>query len=205
MNLWTNNEMKLIKKYPYQIDKLVRQLPRHTIHSIRHKRHRLNIKKTSYFKEENINIDKVKRNSDIIAWFLCGEGCFTLSRYRDNRDKQYYYSSRISVTNTNLKLLKKYKNLIDDGKIYSYNPGGTRKERYDWILTSTRDCLIFLQCIYSSLPIKKEQARILIEFCKLRLKDDTTPGQKLKNNLYYSKYEALYKRMLELNRRGVRK
>lgn len=102
------------------------------------------------------------RNPEAVAWVVASEGSISLIRAN-------YERSIAPVINvyTKEEFLTKFKDMVDDvGQIWTR---GARKagnaQSYEWSLNTYATCLNFLLEIYEYLPIKQEQANVVIDFC----------------------------------------
>jgi len=105
------------------------------------------------------------RNPEAVAWTIATEGCIGIYKRTDIKT---LLRPMISVSNTSLKLVEDFKDLTGIG----YVTNGTNfkghprwNSIYRWEICSYRDCLLFIADIIGYLPIKQEQAKIMLEFC----------------------------------------
>jgi hypothetical protein len=103
-----------------------------------------------------------------LAAYVEGEGCLFIKarhRVRPARGPRYHQPT-MEVNNTALELVEKCRE-IAGGSIYGPTPGGGRcKPSYRWRLVGIR-LPIVLNAILPHLVIKREQALILLELCRL--------------------------------------
>lgn len=131
------------------------------------------------------------KNSKYIyaAGIIDGEGCLIISR--SNRDSYFNYYGRIHVKNTDTRLMKW---LVDNfgGNIHVHKPKSVKHSvAYSWYFAgNAKSKELFLLAIMPYLIVKKEQAKVLVDFH--RLSDQKCPDIR----------EQLYQRMRELNKRG---
>jgi len=134
--------------------------------------------------------------------FLAGEGCFRVSKQnRKWKNGRLDYRPQISVAQRadNIEMLKWAKERFggslvrNDGRhdIPNQNPS------YVWILTSGITCLEVLEFfLQMELPNNKiKQAKLLYEFCKLKIKYKNLTGKpKFGSNkrLYYNEKDYKY-------------
>lgn len=125
-----------------------------------------------------------------VAGIIDGEGCLIITR--SNRHGSYFnYYARIHVKNTDMRLMRW---LVDNfgGNIHPHKPKSVKHSMaYSWYFSgNAKSKELFLLAIMPYLIVKKEQAKILVEFH--RLHDQKCPEIR----------EQLYQRMRVLNRRG---
>ena len=140
---------------------------------------------------------------DLIAWAIACEGCITLTRQSRDR-KSYALHPKITFHNTNEGLGLLFQELVGDGKIHSqrdYSP--KHKDRWIWQLSGYKEIKMFLEDIIDYLPIKEEQARIVLEFCSRRLNIKKKGiNFKLGQTTWSEKDEEDRLRINKLNKRG---
>jgi len=137
-------------------------------------------------------------NPEAVAWTIAAEGTITIAMSNSKR-KKYYYPS-ISVSNTSERFILEFKDMTGRYGSSSYKPysrGNGHKPCYFWRITKIEDCLDFLTEIVPYLPIKMEQAELVIHYCKRRL-----ARFKQYNSMEDEDYDII-DRMRELNRRGL--
>ena len=132
--------------------------------------------------------DKVKFG--YLAGIIDGEGCLIISR--TNRGSYMNYYGRIHVKNTDTKLMKW---LVDNfgGTVNAITPSDAIKHAvaYSWYSSgNAHDKEVLLLALMPYLVVKREQAKILIEF--FRMSGEVNP----------QKREELYQKIHALNRRG---
>jgi len=113
-----------------------------------------------------------------IAWTIASEGTITINPYFSKSRKGYSLAyPTLSVSNTEQEFLRAFHEMV--GKIglitRSSKAVGNRKESGQWQLRSIEGCLRLLEQIFDYLPIKKKQAMIVMEYCRLRLKHMSKP------------------------------
>lgn len=124
-----------------------------------------------------------------LAGIIDGEGCLIISR-SDRGNYQNYYG-RIHVKNTDKRLMKW---LVDyfGGNIHTNKPKSDKHSvAYSWYFSgNAKSKEVFLLAIMPYLIIKREQAKVLVEF--FRLSEQKCPELRKK----------LYQKMHSLNKRG---
>jgi hypothetical protein len=131
-------------------------------------------------------MDKAKYG--YLAGIIDGEGCITVGRgIRENG--VINYNSIVMVTNTN-KAVIEWLHEQFGGMYYGSKPNNlVSKPSYRWRLLKKKDIELLLLAIIPYLIIKKEQAKVLLEFVRLPRNDDVQKRQELCN-----KIQALNKR-----------
>ena len=147
---------------------------------------------------------------EIIAWSLAWEGWIGLTKCSRSKGHAMQYTPHITIGNTDIELLKKFRDITGCGHIYTYNTGKTYKSNWRvqaaWQINNTFEVLEFLQEIYGFLPAKQPQANLLMEFCRIRL-DRKQKGYKGFNmrsgiNTWSIREEEIYQELKKLNKRG---
>jgi len=102
-------------------------------------------------------------NPQAVAWIIAAEGSISLLRSNNGKG----VSAHINVYNTDLRFLEQFMELVDGiGHIYTRGKKLVgKKQSYEWCLSTYSECLNLLTEIYEWLPIKQEQAEIVIDFC----------------------------------------
>ena len=146
------------------------------------------------------------KNPEAIAWAIAAEGYISLRKNHNS------LQPRVGLANTKQDFITKFQTMIGGlGRTYYYkHPNPKHKGKWFWELYSTGDCLEFLVDIYDYLPIKKEQADIVIGFC-MRALDRTAKTRNLfRGSPEWKSAWSLttqdmddYEEMKKLNSRGV--
>ena len=137
-----------------------------------------------------------------MAWTISWEGCIGL--YKIKRSKTPEYNCRISVDNTNKDLIEKFRKLVGYGNVYNHRgQTGKNKACYKWELYSLFLLKKFLEEVLPYLPSKKEQARLVLEFCNLRLSASRVGINLREGTTRTEREEEIYQRMRKLNQRGM--
>lgn len=136
-------------------------------------------------------------NPQAVAWTIAAEGSITIG-LTHSKGRIYYYPV-IEVVTTNKDFINQFWELA--GYYGSANYGvearnPRHKDNYRWGITKVSEALCFLLEIRPYLPIKLEQANLVIEFCQRRLK-----RWKQRNNLEERDYEIVNE-IRKLNKRG---
>lgn len=125
-----------------------------------------------------------------LAGIIDGEGCITIGRgFRPNGTINY--NAILMVTNTDLKVIKWLHEQFG-GSYYKSKPNNfVSKESYRWRMLKKAEIELMLLAIIPYLIIKKEQAKILLEFVRLTRNDDVQKRQELSIKI------------MALNKRGI--
>jgi len=133
-----------------------------------------------------------EKNWSYLAGLFDGEGCISICPRKDKHgDNAFIFC--IQITNTNTTLMKW---LIEHfGGVYYSQDGKSRKPNwkpsYRWRVKGRANEEEFLLGVLPYLVIKKEQAKLALEF--VRMWQEKNPARRLE----------ISNRMCELNRRGV--
>src|SRR5688500_4637701 len=101
-----------------------------------------------------------------IAGIIDGEGCIAIGKHKTRAYKSgYQVCPRLSVTNTNLKLLKDLRKVTGVGNITSFE----RKKNPNWKIGYTwqvfgKDINKVLVTVLPYLRLKQRQAKLVIRF-----------------------------------------
>jgi hypothetical protein len=125
-----------------------------------------------------------------LAGIVDGEGCLIISR--SNRGSYMNYYGRIHVKNTDYRLIQW---LLDNfgGNVHESIPTDPKRHAiaYSWYFSGdAHDKEVLLLALMPYLIVKKEQAKVLIEF--FRMSGEKNPAKR----------EELYQRNAALNHRG---
>src|SRR3990167_8928955 len=143
-----------------------------------------------------------KEDLAYIAGLYDGEGCITLvKQIEKRRSKEYiYYNPKASIGMTNRKAIdfvaERFK-----GNIWFIKKNGVWKPLYHFDISNCKRVFVFLKEIYPYLQVKKEQARIVLEFIASR--------ENLPNNVrwgessYTTEHHKLCEEIRKLNKRGI--
>lgn len=128
-----------------------------------------------------------KAKCGYLAGIIDGEGCITIGR--GIKKDTINYNAILMVTNTDKNVIQWLKDNFG-GNFYDSKPNNiVSKPSYRWRLLKKSDLELLLLSIIPYLIIKKQQAKILLEFVRLSRNDDVQKRQEL-----YSKIRALNKR-----------
>jgi len=134
---------------------------------------------------------------EYIAGFVDGEGTFTICKSGEN-----CYTARFSLPNTDLKILEdiqKYFNI----EMRMHKFGGKdpkRKTVYQLQTQSIQDAKYIAGTLMEHLRVKKEQAKIILEYPKGRA--HMVGNRNIVNIPLKAKQKELRDRIVKLNKRG---
>ena len=125
----------------------------------------------------------IPKFSDIEAAYLAGiidgEGSVYIAKHKEysGRGLPYSYSTRVSVGNTDERLINWIQKTVKTGNIHFVQETRNNwKDHWHWLLAD-KNITPFLEQILPFLIIKKEQALILLRFRELIDKSRTYPGK----------------------------
>ena len=135
-------------------------------------------------------------NPEAVAWTVAAEGTISVGK----SSGKYHYPY-VQVTNTSKDFIDKFLEMVDYGNVcfatkIPKNPN--HKQAYIWSVRSLAGCLNLLEQILPFLPIKIEQAELVIELCESRLKDFHKIGR---DNLFSIREIEIVDRIHILNKR----
>lgn len=134
-------------------------------------------------------------NPEAVAWTIAAEGTISVGR-----TGKYYYPI-VQVTNTSKDFIDKFLDMVDFGtvcKATKRHKNPNYKECHIWAVRNLADCLSLLKQILPFLPIKIEQAELVIELCESRLENFHRIGR---DNLFDRRDIEIVDRIHELNKR----
>lgn len=159
---------------------------------------------------------EIKNQKIKLAWLagiVDGEGSIGMKRTKDKRigRSPMIYQPLIQITNCNFLLLKEVKSILDLLSIkYSFwkrieNRNPKWRDAGNISIASYESCINFLEVIIPFLISKKKHAKILLDFCTMRLRiNHRGQGGKFKKT-YTGKESIYWKRLHKLNYKGKRK
>jgi hypothetical protein len=117
-----------------------------------------------------------------------GEGFIAFNYgFRKDKYQREYYTVHIGVVNTDLNLLEKFKSIIGYGNITKKADVPNCKSCWNWRVSNQKEALDFLDKVFPYLIVKKEKAKLIIEFLKLRI--SCNPNAKANCQRQYTEYE----------------
>ena len=142
--------------------------------------------------------DKATEYYSYLAGLIDGDGCFTLTKNWGEKVR-FHWDMRLQIASVNKKFLEGLKEKINLGTIQVYRkPQGNRRSLYAWVFSHNAMCELIPK-ILCYLKLKRERAKILL--IALNLVKEHGHGSKRFND---DKIEILYKKLKELNKRGLR-
>ena len=136
-----------------------------------------------------------------IAGFIDGEGCIRVRRMR-SRGKvcEFNFEAQVIVTNTNLDILEKLKNITGIGTLYVYKKfpkegEGKWKPCHRWQVVSSQ-AEDLLNAIYPYLEIKRKQTEAVLNFPYVGKGHRRTQEE-------YDNQMQHFSQIKEMNKRGV--
>jgi|SRR5208337_867015 len=125
-----------------------------------------------------------------VAGIVDGEGSFSIYYNKHSEN----HNARITIGNTSIELIK-YLMHNFGGKFYSFDPkdmhGFNRKTMHSWRLSGVKNKEDFILGILPHLVIKKEQAKVFLEFLRIprcnqwSLKTDVAKNKELRDSLMH--------------------
>ena len=132
-----------------------------------------------------------------VAGIMDGEGSFSISHNKSSDTHQ----GRITIGTTSFALIE-YLMHNFGGKFYSLDPsvlhGFNRKTMHSWRLSGIKNKEAFVLGALPHLVIKKEQAKVFLEFLRIPRCNQWSDKEKVKSN--YDLREGLRQRLSFLNR-----
>jgi hypothetical protein len=152
---------------------------------------RLGLGKNGKNRTTKLNFDGIRRE-DIayMAGFIDGEGTITLNLGSSGK----WWSPYVGVINTDFNVMDFFAKIFGRRASLKKDKRLGRNDAYGVEITSLREVYEFLQIIYPYLRVKKEQAKLLLEYCKLRLARFQQPLN--------AQEREIVEKIRELNRRG---
>lgn len=112
-----------------------------------------------------------------VAWVIAAEGTISINpKYSKNAYGHIRACPCLLVANTEESFTREFSKLVGVGNIVVLRKKTTGlKNVFRWELKSVLGCLRVLEQIYEYLPIKREQAKFVMEFCRSRLSHFNKP------------------------------
>ena len=160
-------------------------------------------------------IDNIKQNAKpnlklttieatAVAWAIASEGYIGLicCKYRPpNKPYQKRIQPVIEIANNKYEYLHILQNYIG-GSISQKRTVWPTKPAWRLTICGNYDVYTLLKQIEKHLPIKKEQAKMIMEFCILRM--DISTRKTVRNMPYQNRVWELVEIMRKLNKKGLR-
>lgn len=131
-----------------------------------------------------------------LAGFIDGEGTIGLRRRKDARlRKGYGIDPYVSITNTNLNVLKEIQKTFGGSIGVTHDKIGNHRKVYRLRILSHEDILKILEDIKPHLLLKSRLSELVINYCRLR-------RNHTKNDGYTEEEEQIADEVIILNKRG---
>jgi len=102
----------------------------------------------------------------IIATAIDGEGSIMIFKHKHGNKQKTTIDTKITITNTSLKWLKKIKKYIGFGRIHIQSGSKlSKKLTYCLTIEGQKNIKILIKRIMKYLIIKKYQAKLLLDYC----------------------------------------
>lgn len=175
---WSEHDIDLLEKYYETGSKeyLMKLFPRRSWSSIDHKGRRLQHVRSSirhYLRPRSMP-ELSMEDRLYIAGLVDGEGMITVSVKKNNAIPGKGGSPiqpLITISNTNKELIDYLKSLLHGSTLKTIHAKGRRKDCWTLQIARLLDVKALLEQIVPYLRVKKRQAKLLIEFCNVRLND----------------------------------
>jgi len=129
-------------------------------------------------------IDKVKSDEmAYIAGFMDGEGSFLIEKRVSKRDGTPLYVPVIQVVNTNRNVIDFINKKLGGGKYRYTEDDRGWKTCYLMKIRQTKKVMAICRMLIPYLIVKKEQAKLLYEFCKAKLQGNINKQEEIYNKL----------------------
>ena len=138
-----------------------------------------------------------------LAGFVDADGCISITKRTDKEYKRgHSFYCNVRIVNTNKEMIEWVKERTELGSIQQRtDPNPRHKVRYEWKI-SGQNAFNLCVMLQPFLRVKAEQAKILIEFHRLK-KDNHKTGRNGVPKEKWDKMEALRDRISRLNKRGT--
>lgn len=197
MHYFTDEEDKLIRElYPIHGDKTWLMMPTRSLYSagaLRQRARRIGINSINQQHPWNLSRD----DAIYFAGIIDGEGSIMLEQQSGGRP---YYIPRVSVYNTNYRLMEWLLGIIEPIPRCITKPPTSRKSHWK---TSYQMDIRGVGAVYSVLvkitpflKLKDEHAKLLLEYCEGRI------GKRKRSGMVSEREREIFQRIKELNRRG---
>ena len=140
--------------------------------------------------ERNLKTKLSKKDRELIALAIDLEGTITIASSK----KSLY--PLVCIGNTNKAILEKIRSISKMGAIrVEHNKRENRKKSWRWMICNFMEAKHLLEQILPFLIIKRRQGELVIEFCKIRIKNFGKP--------ITEKEENIYQEVKTLNKKGI--
>lgn len=135
-----------------------------------------------------------------MATMYDAEGCIVLNKSGSNCSKGSQYILRLQVANTNMEWIEAWAQRLGRGNTYFYPSTNPKHSAYGyWCIQKKADVVYILKKILPYLIIKKEQAKLLIEYTEGKFTKGTDHGP---NEQELARRERIFQAMRALNKKG---
>lgn len=206
---WKQEEIDILKRHYPTVSKkeILSFLPRRSWIAIKSIAYKLNIKRENRERRESwepilsrtikINLKKSEK-----AWLACAidcDGCIFLTNNSSKKD----YCPILNFTNTKKEIVEYFKNVLKINKKIEINPRHkNHKAEYSIRITSMPLIYVILKQILPFFIIKKEQAKLTMEFIEIQDKK-MIENKIIRYNTYTPRQHEIYNKFRELNKRGT--
>lgn len=155
-----------------------------------------------------MNIQLLETDKAWLAGFVDGEGYIGIVRVRKKpgpwNSDTFLYHPWVIVTNTQPNIIDYIQTVVSTQKRAFLGHTGDRKHGYQAKITKFDDVIEFLEALLPYLKLKQEQAKLLIQFCKLRKNAKVISGRGHRGRSSFGTVEEnIYLKLRELNKRGT--
>jgi len=154
-------------------------------------------------------MDVIKKqilSGEYLAGFIDGEGYIGITFQRKKETHYQSASGRyhpyLIIANNNYEILDDIKKFTNSGRIYKLSRNFKQKQGFQYKLTEMEPLKNFLYLIKPYLRIKQKQCKLLINFIDLRKNAKIITGRGHRGVTSYTIEEEIYRKLLELNKRG---
>jgi hypothetical protein len=189
---WSEKEQEfLIQNYGLLKARKIARILGRPLSGVRWEVARLGLRKNGKNRTIKFNFNGITRE-DIayIAGFIDGEGTITLNPVRGGK----WWTPYVGVINTDFNIIGFFAKIFGRQASLKKSKNLERNDAYGVEITSFREVYEFLQIIYPYLRVKKEQAKLLLKYCKIRLARSWQPVN--------IQEKEIVEKIRELNRRG---
>ena len=202
------NQREYIKQFAFKKtnDEIARELNinEKTVRNWKKKIYGYVVKNYSDFyriKNEILPIELDREKWVYLAGFIDGEGCLFLDKNSSRTNNKYMLMTpKISISNTNEEVINFCKESFKSGGIYKTNSNPHIHSNNKQIFLYVKQGFGILPILVGILPflrVKRERAILLIEYIKIRLKQNWREP-------YTKRHYEIYDEIKKLNKRGIK-
>lgn len=142
-----------------------------------------------------------------LAGFVDGEGYIGIVRTKKKANQtqsdSLLYHPWIIITNTNLNIVEYILTVVSAQKRASLRRTEGQKASYQIKISKFENVIELLEYLLPYLRLKVEQAKLVIQFCNLRMDAKIITGRGSRGNSSFGEIEEkIYLQLRELNKRG---